>query len=188
MLSARYWAREFRPTILNKTCPSNERLISHSFCSSLQSRRFCAESLRYIDRCRHLEKQNYKTNGGGAGKGGGEDKRKMPASKAKTGERQKRRGRERPQKSENRANDFIACWDLDRIVDTEWFVRRRTFCSNLQSVIFLFKASESQFQSHIAAKSRNEFLRKHLVDIKKERDLPLAESVAWDKNCWTKRS
>lgn len=145
MLSARYWAREFRPTILNKTCPSNERLISHSFCSSLQSRRFCAESLRYIDRCRHLEKQKNKTNGGGAGKGGGEDKRKMPASKAKTGERQKRRGRERPQKSENRANDFIACWEIDRIVDTNGLSEEelsaqtysRSFsCSKLQNHSF----------------------------------------------------
>lgn len=42
----------------------------------------------------------------------------MLASKAQTGERQKRRGRERPRKSENRANDFIVCWEIDRIFYT----------------------------------------------------------------------
>lgn len=98
MLSARYWAREFRPTISNKTCPSNERLISHSFCSSLQSRRFCAESLRYIDRCSHLEKQKNKTNGGGAGKGVGEGRTKEKCLPAKP-----RRERDR---SEGAANDL----------------------------------------------------------------------------------
>ena len=168
MLSARYWAREFRPTISNKTCPSNERLISHSFCSSLQSRRFCTESLRYIDRCIHLEKQKNKTNGGGAGKGVGEGRTKEKCLPAKP-----RRERDR---SEGAANDLGSlriglttslCAGNRQNFWHEWFVRRRAFCSNLQSVIFLLKASESQFQSHIAAKSRNKFLRKHLVGIKK---------------------
>lgn len=90
----------------------------------------------------------------------------MLASKAQTGEKQKRRGRERPRKSENRANDFIACWETDRIFYTNG-LSEEELSAQTYSRSLLLKASESQLQSHIAAKSRNKFLRKHLVGIKK---------------------